>query len=58
MNIPRAPFSSALTLAFVLGALPVLSEKLQPVKHLIDTHIHLYDTTCPPNIPSWPRQPE
>jgi L-fuconolactonase len=55
MNIPRAPFSSALTLAFVLGALPVLSEKLQPVKHLIDTHIHLYDTTREVKV-TWPHE--
>ena len=35
----------SLILALTLGTLPATAEDLQPVKHLIDTHIHLYDTT-------------
>jgi predicted TIM-barrel fold metal-dependent hydrolase len=29
----------------VLGTVPAWAENPEPVKHLIDTHIHLYDTT-------------
>ncbi|MEM7013932.1 MAG: amidohydrolase family protein [Verrucomicrobiota bacterium] len=35
-----------LTLVVALGALSAAAEeKIKPVKHIIDTHIHLYDTT-------------
>ncbi|MFT5465263.1 MAG: L-fuconolactonase [Verrucomicrobiales bacterium] len=40
-------------LALSLGALPAAAEDLKPVKHLIDTHIHLYDTTRDVEM-SWP----
>ncbi|MDB4491431.1 amidohydrolase family protein [bacterium] len=38
---PRAP----LILVFLLGAISASAEDPMPVKHLIDTHIHFYDTT-------------
>lgn len=48
-TIPRL-----LLLSFLLSpALTQADEKIEPVKHLIDTHIHLYDTTR--NVPmTWP----
>lgn len=36
-----------------LGVLPASGEGFKPVKHLIDTHIHLYDTTREEKV-SWP----
>ncbi len=42
-----------LILTFTLGILPVAAEELAPVKHRIDTHIHLYDTTRDVEM-SWP----
>ncbi|MEQ9406521.1 MAG: amidohydrolase family protein [Fuerstiella sp.] len=35
----------SLTLTFMLGILSAAAEDPKPVRHLIDTHIHLYDTT-------------
>lgn len=32
-------------LAFVIGSGVSLAQQIKPVKHLIDTHIHFYDTT-------------
>lgn len=34
-----------LILVLLLGALPAVAERIKPVRHLIDTHIHLYDPT-------------
>ena len=42
-----------LSLALALTGLPAAGDDLKPVKHLIDTHIHLYDTTREVKV-SWP----
>ena len=44
---------SAVTLSLVLAC--ANADELQPVKHLIDTHIHLYDTTRDVKM-TWPRE--
>lgn len=43
----------SILLALLLGALSSADENPQPVKHLIDTHIHLYDTTREVEL-TWP----
>jgi len=42
-----------LTLVFSLSTVPSDAENPKPVKHMIDTHIHLYDTTRNIEI-AWP----
>jgi len=44
---------SFLLLACLLAVLPAGAEDLRPVKHLIDTHIHLYDTRRDVSM-TWP----
>ena len=42
-------------LAIPLAPLPSSGQDLKPVKYLIDTHIHLYDTTREVKV-TWPRE--
>ena len=56
INPPSSsPMRTALPilLSLVLGTIPTRADQLAPVKHLIDTHIHLYDTTREVKV-TWP----
>ncbi|MCA9174640.1 MAG: amidohydrolase family protein [Planctomycetales bacterium] len=46
-------FVASILLVWSLGSSWAAAEELQPVKHLIDTHIHLYDTRRDVEI-TWP----